>query len=376
MNPRRLVIFGIIAVVAITLGVFLANRQTELRLNGEELLYPDLKAQADSVKAIRIYKAGDARAVEVLRNGAEWTLTERNGYPISAAKAINLVRALSNAKILEEKTSDPTKYASLSVEDVQSADAKGVRIELEGPATPVNLIVGKDGPGNSSYVRRVGEEKSWLVSEQLSASPEPRDWLDKDIINVSADRVQSATVEIAGQKPYTASKSSRADENFAVAPLPKGKELSYGGAANGFATALVSLTLDDVKPKSELGDAKPAAKATYQTFDGLKVEMQGYKLDDKYYLTITTSYDAELAEKFKVQTSAPADAEKKEGDADSSEAEKSAESENKSSEDDTATPDVSAEAKKVADRTANWVYEIPRYKYEAIFRPLDEMLKK
>jgi hypothetical protein len=372
MNPRRLVIFAIIAVVVIALAVFLANRQTELRLTGEELLYPELKAQADSVKAIRIYKAGDARVVEILRNGAEWTLTERNGYPIAAAKARNLVRALSNAKILEEKTSDPTKYASLSVEDVESAEAKGVRIELEGPASPVNLIVGKDGPGaNSSYVRRVGEQKSWLVSEQLSASPEPRDWLDKDIINVSADRVQSATIEIQGQKPYTASKASRADENFAVSPLPKGKELSYAGAANGFATALVSLTLDDVKPKAELADAKPAARATYRTFDGLKVEMQGYKLDDKHYLTLTTSYDAELADKFKVQTSAPADAEKKEGDA-----AESAESENKSEEGDAAAPDVSAEAQKVADKTANWVYEIPRYKYEAIFRPLDEMLKK
>jgi hypothetical protein len=369
MNPRRLVIFAILAVVAITTAVFLANRQTELRLTGEELLYPELKAQADSVKAIRIYKGGDERVVEILRNGAEWTLSERNGYPISAAKARNLVRALANAKILEEKTSDPAKYAALAVEDVQSAEARGVRIELEGPATPVNLIVGKDGPGaNSSYVRRVGEAKSWLVSEQLSASPEPRDWLDKDIINVSADRVQSAAIEMLGQPPYTASKASRADENFAVVPLPKGKELSYAGVANSFATALVSLTLDDVKPKTEFADVRPAAKATYHTFDGLKVEMQGYKLDDKHYLTLTASYDAELADKFKVQTSAPADAENKEG---------GTESENTSaSESDAATPDVAAEAQKVAGRTANWVYEIPRYKYDAIFRPLDEMLRK
>jgi Domain of unknown function (DUF4340) len=359
MTSRRLLAFVVLALVAMTAAVLLANQRTQTSQSANDLLYPDLKSQADDVKAIRIFKAGDVRALEIVRSGDEWTLTERDGYPIAVAKARNLVRALTNAKVLEEKTSDPTKYSALSVEDVKGADAKGVRIELEGPTTPINLIVGKEGPGGkSSYVRRVGEEKSWLVSEQLSASPEAGDWLDKEIINVSADRVQSATVSVSGQKPYTASKSSRMEENFKVEPLSKGKELGGASAANSVASALMGLSLDDVQPKAKIATDKPSAQATFKTFDGLVVELEGYKHDDKHFLTLTTHYDAALADQFRVKT---ADAEKT------------------SEEPSNATQPsekVAEEAKSRAAKAGAWAYEIPQYKYDSIFRPLDELLKK
>lgn len=380
MNPRRLSILVVAALVAITVAVLLANRTTESTQATNQSLYPDLKTQAESVKAIRIFKAGDTRALEIVRDGAQWTLTERNGYPIAAIKARNLVRALSNARIVEEKTSDAAKFAALEVEDVSGADAKGIRIELEGPATSVDLIVGKDGPGGkSSYVRRAGEQKSWLVSEQLSASPEPRDWLQKEIINVSADRIQSATISIAGEKPYTAAKATRADADFKVAPLPKGKELSSASAASGVATALSSLSLDDVKPQGEVAaTGKPVAQATFTTFDGLIVKLDGFQQDDKHYVTVATSYDAALAEKFKVKTAPDAKAEDenakdgkatdetpKDGSAGADDAKLAA-----------ATPNVEEEPQTIATKTANWAYEIPGYKYDAIFRPRDELLKK
>ena len=367
MTPRRILIVAVLAVVAITSAVLVANLRTESKQTTDALLYPQLKAQADSVKAIRIYKAGDARAVEILRDGDRWTLTERDGYPIAAVKARNLVRALTTAKVLEEKTADESKYGALSVEDVKKADAKGVRIELEGPSDAVNLIVGKDGPGGkSSYVRRAGEAKSWLVSEQLSASPEVRDWLDKDIVNVSADRIQSAAISISGQKPYSASKSSRADADFKVEPLAKGQTLSSDGAANGIATALLSLTLDDVLPKSEIASEKPAAQATYKTFDGLIVQLEGFKKNDKHYVVIATSFDQALADQFKIKTAE----QKPAADA----ANKGDVAQNESTSKPAA--DVSAEAKSLSDKTVNWAYEIPQYKYDAIFKPLAEMLKK
>jgi hypothetical protein len=365
MNQRRLLILAAVAIVAVCVAVLLANRTATTPRDANELLYPDLKAQAESVKAIRVFKAGDERAVEIVRNGDHWTLTERNGYPIADAKARNLVRALAGARILEEKTSDPDKFAALALEDVSGADAKGIRIELEGPSQPVNLIVGKDGLGKSSYVRRAGESQSWLVNEQLSASAEPRDWLDKDIINVSADRVQSATLTIGNQKPYTAAKSSRADADFKVEPLPKGKELSSSGAANGFATALINLSMNDVKPKADIATGKPSAQATYTTFDGLVVRLEGYEKDDERYVTLTASYDAALAERFAVKTAAD-DASKDDTEKGEAQAEQPPAA---------SKPQVAAEAQTIAAKLTDWAFEIPRYKYEAIFRPLDEMLK-
>ncbi len=358
MNPRRIIILAIVALVVVTSAVLFANRTTHTSSDGE-LLYPELQAQAESTTAIRIYTAGDTRALEIVRDGADWTLTERHDHPVAAVKARNLVRALAGAKLVEEKTSDASKYSALSVADVSNEDAEGVRIELEGPASAVNLIVGKDGPGGrSSYVRRVGDATSWLVSEQLSASPEPRDWLRKEIVNISADRVQAATVETHGQQPYTASKDSRAAADFAVEPLPRGKELTSSSAANNIATALLSLSLDDVRPKSEFENDKPSAQATFKTFDGLVVELDGFERDDKHYITLTASFDTELAARFEVKT------------ADDESAADVAEDAN------AATNNVEQEAQELQAKTANWGYEIPGYKYDAIFRRLGEMLKK
>lgn len=362
MTPRRVLVLGLVAAAVIILAVLLANRRMETSVTSE-LLYPDLKTQADSIEAIHIFTAGDARAVEIVRRENEWTLPERGGYRADPAKVRTLVRALSNAKRLEEKTSDPTKYSALSVEDVSGEDAQGVRIELVGPAAPVNLIVGKDAPGaQSSYVRRVGEAKSWLISERIDAPSKPADWLDKQIIDISADRVQSARIAIAGQRPYTAVKHSRADANFGVEPLPKGKELHSPGAANGAATALMSLRLDDVKPQSELGNTQPDATATYTTFDGLVIELRGFAQDDWRYITLAASFDPELAERFKVKTA---------NDAEGASSPKSA----TAPEADT-TPDVAAQAESIAKKVADWAYRIPQYKYDAIFRSLDDLLKK
>jgi Domain of unknown function (DUF4340) len=367
MTSRRILVLALVAVLALIGAVLLANQRTHSSQATSLLLFPELKAQAESVKAIRIFKAGDVRALEIVRDGTQWTLTERNGYPVAPAKVRNLVRALTNAKALEEKTSDPSKYSALSVEDVKSADAKGVRIELDGTAKPVNLIVGKDAPGGkSSYVRRVGEQKSWLVNELLSASPEASDWLEKDIINLSADRIQSATIAIEGQKPYSVAKASRADADFKVEPLPKGKELTSPSAANSAATALMSLSLDDVRPKSDVATARPSEKATYKTFDGLVVQLDGYKKDGKHLITISPSYDAALAERFRVKI----DANTKAADDAKQPADKAKPTSS------TATADVADEAKTSAAKLQNWAYEIPEYKYQAIFRSFDELLKK
>lgn len=362
MTSRRLLVLTALAVLALVGAVLLANQRAGSTKSTSDLLYPGLATEADSVKAIRIYKAGDARALEITRNGAQWTLSERSNYPIAAVKARRLVQALAEAKVVEEKTSDAAKYSAIGVEDVTGADAKGVRIELEGPKTKVNLIVGKDGAGGkSSYVRRAGEPKSWQVNQLLSASPDVADWLDKDIVNISPDRVQSASIAIEGQKPYAAAKASRADADFKVEPLPKGKGLSGTGAANSTATALSNLSLDDVQPKAQLNLGKAAAKATYKTFDGLVLDLEGFKKDDKHFISLSPSFDASLAERFKLATAA-----------DSKSADKAATEAQPAS----AQGNVEEEAKKSAEKLGQWIYEIAGYKYDSIFRPIDELLKK
>jgi len=374
MTSRKLSILAIIAVIAVLAGLWLASRQTSPPSIASAALYPDLKQELGSITAVRIVKAGGTPALDLQRGENGWTVAERNNYPADEAKLRKLITSLTEAKVLEEKTSNPESYAALGVEDITNAAAGGVQIELDGPKQPIKLIVGKQAQGTQSqYVRRAGEPKSWLVNKSIDTSSSADQWLRKEVIDVSADRVQSAEVTIEKSKPYSAVKKTRADEDFTVEGLPKGKQLSSPSAADNFATALAGLTLSDVKAASEVTDP-PSARATIRTFDGLVAEATGWKKDDKHYVALKTSYDAALADKFKVAT---ADTEKKDAagtDGDKKDA--AANSEGAPPVDKPADPNVADESTKVNAQLNGWVYEIPAYKYEAIFKPVDELIKK
>jgi hypothetical protein len=376
MTSRRLLILAIAAIVAIGAGVWLAGREGSTGSSaGTGALYPQLKEQLNSVSAVNMYKAGDARVVSLKKQGDEWTVSERDNYPADASKVRKLLVAIADAKVYEQKTSNPSSYATLGVEDTKDKNATSLRIELVGAPKPVNLIVGKQGAGaHSNYVRRASEPQSWLVNASIDTSSTPEAWLRKDIIDVGADRMQSATVQTKDAKPYTAAKATRADANFNVDGLPKGKSLSAPTAANSVASALASLSLSDVRAASAFQSKPPAAHATFKTFDGLVVDVDGWVQDNKHYVALRPSFDAAQAERFKVAT-AP---EEKKPEEQKTEAQKGeAPAANKPEEPPKpAAPNVQEDAKKAASKLSGWVYEIPDYKYEALFKPVEQLVGK
>lgn len=387
MTSRNLSILGLVAVLAVVAGVWLASRQSSTTLTESAALYPELKGQLDDVTAVRIVKAGGTPAVELKRGDSGWTVSERHNYPADEAKLRKLLTSVADARVLEEKTSNPENYPTLGVEDIADSDASGMQLELEGAQPPVKLIVGKHASGASShYVRRADEPKSWLINKSLDTSSSADQWLRKSLLDVSADRVQSAEVKIGKARPYTALKKTRADADFAVEGLPKGKELSSPSAAYTFASALAGLTLNDVRPASDSTDA-PSAQATFKTFDGLVVEATGWKKEDddsnKHYIALKTSYDAALAEKFKIATaetdkndSGDDKADANEQDAAASDSEGAPPAADAEEPAEPETPNVEEEATRANARLSGWVYEIPGYKYDAIFKPVDELIKK
>lgn len=376
MNSKKLGILFAVAIIAIAAGVWLAGQRSVSSVGSSStVLYPEAKKNLDDATAVRIFTAGDQLAVEIARKDDAWQVTQRNGYPAAEAKLRKLLLGIADAEIREEKTSNPENYESLGVEDISDASATGIRVEVSGVEPAINLIVGKQGPGiDSQYVRRAGETQSWLIDASIDKSSKPQDWLSSSIVDIRADRVQSAEISTKDAKPYSAVKNSRADANFTIEKLPKGKELSSPSAPNSLASALTALSLSDVKPASEITE-KPEVHATYRTFDGLVVELDGWTREDKRFIAARAQYDAALADRFKVPS------EEKEGTKPSGDGEgtpTSKDEADKPAEGSAEPPkqDVAAEAQKLNGALNGWVYEVPEYKYDAIFKPLSEMLRQ
>src|ERR1044071_5325072 len=371
MNSNRLLGLGVLAAVVLGAALLLANQRAGTSLEDGKALYPALKTEADNINAVRIFKAGKTEepALELLRKDATWTLTQRDGYPADTAKVRKLIVALTAAKILEQNTSTPESYAKLGVEDLTAEGASGTRVELAGGKTPVNLIVGKLGNAGQTYGRRAGEAPSWLISATVDAPTQADAWLRRELLDIQGDRVQAVTVTL-GKETYTAAKSARADADFKIDEVPKGKELTPG-ATNTFASVLQGLSLSDVRTAQQFGSDAPTATATIKTFDGLVAQVNGWTRDSKYYATIATSFDEAQAKKFELPAAAPAEPAKTEGG--KSEQSKPATPETAT---ESAAEQVQKEVTAANQRLSGWGFEIPSYKYDALFKPMDKMLKK
>ena len=62
----------------------------------------------------------------------------------------------------------------------------------------------------------------------------------------------------------------------------------------------------DVRPAKDAAKDKPAATATYRTFDGLVLAIEGYAEGDKRYVRVKPSVDETAARRFFVAAAAPA----------------------------------------------------------------------
>jgi hypothetical protein len=343
MKSRSLLTLAVLAALVVAAAAFLSLSRHE-RAHESPSLYPQLAKELDKTSAIRLYGAGNQRKVELRRVDGEWRVSERFNYPASPEKVRQLLLDLGEAKTIEEKTSNAVNYPALGVEDVTAEGAAGTRVELAG-VQGIALILGKEGPAmNARYVRKSGERQSWLVDRALDAPAEPKEWLKTQLLDVAAERIRSARIEVEGKQSYTVAKAKREDANFTVTDLKKGQALNTESAANSVGTALAGLHLVDVSPITPWQKKPPQARATYTTFDGLSLQLTGWVEGSAHWLAVRAQF-----------------------------AEPAAQGTDKK---DKQAADPKSEASTLDARLATWAFQIPDYKYNAIFTPVEDMLKR
>jgi Domain of unknown function (DUF4340) len=178
-------------------------------------------------------------------------------------------------------------------------------------------------------VRIPGTDSSLLAAPLVAADADPRAWLDRAVVDVPLERVREIEAHGADGITYTASRQKADDAHFGIATLPRGRELSSPAAADALGTALSAVTLDDVAHTGATADPK-APRTVFRTFDGLEIEATGRRDGARALLTLSAR---------------------------------------------STTPASAAEAEALNARLSGWEFEIPEYKYAAIFVPVEELLK-
>jgi hypothetical protein len=204
-------------------------------------------------------------------------------------------------------------------------------------------------------VRKPAEAASVLAEPLITADPDQKRWIDRVLTDLPGTDVHEVAVKTAGGPAYLLARATR-DAEVTVSPIPKGRKAVTSMSLSAQTDALQAFNFDDVR-----ATASPAAPATdtatFRTFDGQVIEFAGHREAQKAFVTVAAHRDAALAAKFAEATPAPAPA-----------APVTAKVADQ--------PPANHTAEKLGARANGVEFEIPAYKYDAIFRKPEELLEK
>ena len=240
-------------------------------------MFPDLAPKLQDAARIEITHQGKTTAI--VKHGDTWGLEDRGGYVVQASKLRGMLTALTELRLVEQRTTDPEQFNRLGLEDPngKTGTSNLLRV-LDASGKPiVAVIVGhrrvrtQGNVPEQVYVRRPDDNQTWLAEGSLQVDADPQLWLDRDIMNIDHARIANVavthgdeTLELArdGQKLVLKAPAEHPPlDDYKMDDVDRGLEL---------------LTFQDVQTDKEpVGDK--VGQSVYTTSDGLAVTATVFK---------------------------------------------------------------------------------------------------
>lgn len=289
MSTKSVRILAAIVVGLVLLLFVLRSTDDTGPIGTDRLLLPDLAATADDLERIRIERGEDADAITIRRGDSGWTVASRDDYPADIGLLRQLTIALSEARIVEEKTANPDNYGRLGVDD-PATGGSGVRLSLAKADDDYVVIFGDTAQGDYRYARVEGDATSYLVDRNPEIPAAAGDWVDGKLLDIPADRIRSVTITHADGETITVDKDDVEQTDFTVRDIPEGRELSYQSVGNGIGGALGQLELDDVRAAV---DGEAAATVVFETWDDATITAAVSRDGETDWVALTAEPDVD-----------------------------------------------------------------------------------
>jgi hypothetical protein len=343
----------LVITVIVAAAVLLVPGKTgrESALEATKLL-PGLESRVNEIEWLRFTAAGSETVATLRRGQGAWVVEEAAGYRADWVKLKKLLTDLAEAEVVEAKTSNPDYYDRLGVEDVAAEDAGGVLIEFSSDSGIPALIVGKTPQGRNGQYARLGDSAaSVLVDRSLDLPTERSGWLDRAIVDISDQEVVEVSIAHPDGEKLRILKDSAVDENFSLQDIPEAREIRSDWTVNAPANALAGLMLEAVARESDVAWSE-AIHYSLVTADRLVVDADLVRIEPA---DAAASDPAEhwLRLKAGVYTTT------REPDAEAA----------------GVPEDTQARARALNQGLEGWAYRIPQYKYDAMVKRLEDLLK-
>jgi hypothetical protein len=284
MRSRTAIVLAAIAVAVFAVAWFFGRPPASVSQSAAvapgTLVFPGLAGKLGTASRVEITSKG--QTLVIASNGGPrvgepgvWGLADRGGYPVQQDRLRELLTGLTELRITEPRTADPALLERLGVGDPASATSTADLVKLLDDKGDVlaQLIVGhrrvrtQGGVPESVYVRRPGENQSWLAEGRLPVDADPQLWFERDIANIDNKRVASVVV-----RRGDAVLEFGRDGGKVALKLPAEHPKLDDYRVEDVFRSLETLTLTDVKPAAQEPGEK-IGTATITLADGTVVEV-------------------------------------------------------------------------------------------------------
>ncbi|MEQ9519192.1 MAG: DUF4340 domain-containing protein [Parvibaculum sp.] len=283
---RNLVVLGVVTlVVSLAASVTVSLQEEETAAKHEaQIFFPGLADKVSGATKL-VYTTGlglRGTADITMERGDDgvWRIAEREGYPARGDRVRQSILGLTELEAIEPRTANKEWHSRLGLNAPENLGS-GIRIRLydEAGTELVSLIAGNvierstDAQGRGLfYVRRDGEDQTWLARGNISLDKDVPNWLDDGLVTAPIDRIQRVTLWAGSEKPVILSRLSSQHPNYVIENIPDGLVTRGAPLVNASANAFADFKFEDAVPASALEFPNPPI-AIIETFDGLKITL-------------------------------------------------------------------------------------------------------
>jgi hypothetical protein len=227
---------------------------------------------------LRLRRGNDT--VNLKRGGNDWTVVEKGGYPADQQRVRKLLLQLAELELVEPKTDQAELLARLDLDDPANGNSTLIAAGDRNGQLAGQIVIGRARPSDIAggeagvYVRRPDSDQAWLARGSFALGGGALGWLDRRILDIPPAQIASVVLTAPGGDAVVVARAS-GDLPFAIDGLAPDAKPKPDEALAAPAGALEALTLDDVKPASELPIPEDGVTtAAFTTFDGLVVGLR------------------------------------------------------------------------------------------------------
>lgn len=355
MKSKKLIIFTLVTFAVILAATMMTRHRAPTSAVEKQLLFPQLADNVNNVATIGLTKQEKSLTLSLQDN--QWVIQEADNYPANFGKVRETVIAIAEMMVLAEKTSNAELYKKLGVEEPSATNSDSLHLSLLDASgnSLAAFIVGnprhsksaEDRPG--LYVRLANAQAALLVEGRLDVSADVRDWFQRSLFSIDANRIKHIHIAHADGSTVTLSRDAGIDD-FTLQDLPAGKQMQSNVIISRMGTMLEDVSVDNVMKADKLAGVEQTT-ATIHTFNGLLITIVSAVVGKDNYATFSFAADDNV--------SAAA--------AEQSEKEETTTASDK--------PGPAQEAESLNKLMSGWAYAIPSFKFELFTRKLEQLSK-